>query len=84
MFMAVKHLEAIAARLIAAGRDPFERLAIVSHASLPDQSVTETMLGKVDSLGELATPAIVVLGPVNRYREVLDWYVGDLRGIVLG
>jgi uroporphyrin-III C-methyltransferase len=84
MFMAVKHLPAIAARLIAAGRDPNDRLAVVSQASLPEQAVVETILGKAGALGPLPTPAIVVLGPVNRYREVLDWYVGDLRGIVLG
>jgi uroporphyrin-III C-methyltransferase len=42
------------------------------------------MLGKAGDLDRLPTPAIVVLGPVNRYREVLTWYVGDLRGIVVG
>jgi uroporphyrin-III C-methyltransferase len=84
MFMAVKHLEPIAARLLAAGRDPADRLAVVSNASLASQSVVETTLGKAASLDRLPTPAVVVLGPVNRYREVLNWYVGDLRGIVLG
>jgi len=84
MFMAVKHLPAIAAKLMAAGRDPDDRLAVVSEASLPDQAVVETILGKAGDLGQLPTPAIVVLGPVNRYREVLNWYVGDLRGVVLG
>jgi uroporphyrin-III C-methyltransferase len=57
---------------------------VVSEASLPDQAVVETILGKAGDLGQLPTPAIVVLGPVNRYREVLNWYVGDLRGVVLG
>lgn len=84
MFMAVKHLPAIAEKLIAAGRDPSDLLAVVSEASLPDQAVVETILGKAGDLDQLPTPAIVVLGPVNRYREVLNWYVGDLRGIVLG
>ena len=27
---------------------------------------------------------IVVLGPVNRYREILEWYTPDLRGHALG
>jgi uroporphyrin-III C-methyltransferase len=84
MFMAVKHLPAIAGKLLAAGRDPTDRLAVVSHASLPDQAVVESRLADARTLGDLPTPAIVVLGPVNGYREILDWYVGDLRGIVLG
>jgi uroporphyrin-III C-methyltransferase len=84
MFMAAKHLGAIATKLIAAGRDPADRLAIVSNAALPQQQVLETTLGAAGSLGEVPTPAIVVLGPVNRYREVLEWYTGDLRQNPLG
>jgi len=84
MFMAVKHLPAIAGRLLAAGRDPADRLAIISHAALPAQAVVETTLGGVGELGDLPTPAIVVLGPVSRYREVLDWYTPGLRGNWLG
>jgi uroporphyrin-III C-methyltransferase len=84
MFMAVKHLAAIADRLVAAGRDPADRLAVVSHAALPQQSVVETTLGAAATLTNLPTPAIVVLGPVNRYREILEWYTPDLRGHALG
>jgi uroporphyrin-III C-methyltransferase len=85
MFMAVKHLGAIAEKLIAAGRDPADRLAIVSNAALPSQSVLETTLAQAGSIGdEVPTPAIIVLGPVSGYREVLDWYVGDLRSNPLG
>jgi uroporphyrin-III C-methyltransferase len=84
MFMAVKHLAAIADRLVAAGRDPADRLAVVSHAALPQQSVVETTLCAAATLADLPPPALVVLGPVNRYREVLDWYTPDLRGHELG
>jgi uroporphyrin-III C-methyltransferase len=84
MFMAVKHLGAIAERLIAAGRDPHDRLAVVSHAATPDQSVTESTLRQAASLTNLETPALVVLGPVSRYREVLDWYTPELRSNALG
>jgi uroporphyrin-III C-methyltransferase len=84
MFMAVKHLAGIAAKLIAAGRDPADRLAIVSHAALPAQSVIETSLGQAAELADVPTPAIIVLGPVSRYRDVLDWYKADLRGNSLG
>lgn len=84
MFMAVKHLGAIAGRLLAAGRDPAERLAIVSHAASPQQNVIETTLGAAAALTDVPTPAIVVLGPVSAYRESLDWYVGQAREHVFG
>jgi uroporphyrin-III C-methyltransferase len=84
MFMAVKHLNSIAERLLAAGRDRDDRLTIVSHAATPHQSVIETTLGAVGGLGEVPTPAIVVLGPVGGYRQALDWYIGELRRHVFG
>jgi len=84
MFMAVKHLGAIAEKLLAAGRDPADRLAVVSHAALPGQIVVEATLGEARALSGLETPAIVVLGPVSRYRDVLDWYTPDLRTNALG
>ncbi|WP_052731852.1 uroporphyrinogen-III C-methyltransferase [Devosia geojensis] len=79
MFMAVKHLPSIAEKLLAAGRDPADRLAIVSQVTLPEQRVVETTLGEARALADLPTPAIVVLGPVSAYRAVLDWYVPVLR-----
>ena len=84
MFMAVKHLGAIARMLMAAGRNPADRVAVVSHAALPEQSVVESTLAKAGSLTGLETPALVVLGPVSRYREVLDWYTPELRANALG
>lgn len=87
MFMAVKHLGSIAGKLIAAGRDPGDAVAVVANATLPEQSVTETTLGEAGSLAEagvLPTPAIVVVGAVSTYRDVLDWYSGDLRANRLG
>lgn len=87
MYMAVKHLASIAAKLMGAGRDPADRLAIVARAAGPEQSVVETTLGEAATLAarmELPTPAIIVLGPVSRYREQLDWYVGSRRENPLG
>jgi uroporphyrin-III C-methyltransferase len=84
MFMAVKHLGAIAEKLIAAGRDPADRLAVISHAALPAQNVVESTLGEAASLANLETPAIVVLGPVTNFREILDWYTPELRQNALG
>lgn len=84
MFMAVKHLGSISAKLLAAGRDGNDRLAIVSHAATPQQSVIETTLAEASALTDIPTPAIVVLGPVSAYRQSLDWYVGDARRHVFG
>lgn len=79
MFMAVKHLGSIADKLLAAGRAPADRLAIISNAATPRQSVIETTLGAAHLLDAVPTPAIIVLGPVSGYRSSLDWYVGKAR-----
>lgn len=87
MYMAVKHLGSIAEKLIAAGRDPADRVAIVSNAATPDQAVSETTLADAGALiagGTVPTPAVVVLGPVSRYRGALDWYVGAARESFFG
>ena len=85
MYMAVKHLASIAEKLIAGGRDPADRLAVVMNATLPDQFVVEATLGTVARIEDmLVTPAIVVLGPVSAHREDFDWWVGNLRDNGLG
>jgi uroporphyrin-III C-methyltransferase len=85
MFMAVKHLGAIADRLMAAGRAPTDRVAVVCNAALPDQYVVDGTLGDVERIEPmLVAPAIVVVGAVSALREELDWYVGALRENGLG
>jgi len=79
MFMAVKHLASIAEKLLSAGRDPADRLAIISHAATPEQSIIETTLDAAHLLHDVPTPAIIVLGPVSGYRSSLDWYIGRAR-----
>lgn len=82
LFMAVRHLPAIAENLLAAGRDPTDRVAIVSNATLPQQSVLECPLDELEALcatTEIPTPAVVVLGPVSQFRDRLDWYLPVLR-----
>ncbi|WDR02478.1 uroporphyrinogen-III C-methyltransferase [Devosia algicola] len=79
MFMAVKHLNTIVQKLLAAGRDPTDRLAIVSNAASPQQTVVETTLAAASDLADVPTPAIVVVGPVSAYRDALDWYTGPAR-----
>jgi uroporphyrin-III C-methyltransferase len=85
MYMAVKHLRSIADRLVAAGRSPTDRVAVVCNAALPNQFVVDGMLGDVERIEPmLVAPAIVVVGAVSALREELDWYVGALRENGLG
>ncbi len=85
MYMALKHIEPITARLIAGGRSPGEPVAIVSKATSADQCVLESTLGTcaadVTASG-IEPPAIVVIGEVVRLRASLDW-LGALAGRVL-
>ena len=82
MYMAMKHLDQIAARLIAGGRPASEPVAVVTDASLPDQRVLETTLGEVATAVErsgLQPPAIVCVGGVVALRGALDWLGGDVQ-----
>jgi len=85
MYMAVKHLDSIAQKLLAAGRPPSDAVTVVMQASLPDQRVVTGTLGAVADIADaLAAPAIVVLGPVGPLRADLDWYVETLRENAFG
>ena len=82
MYMAMKHIETIAAALIAAGRPPGEPVAFVCNATTDAQRVLETTLA--DAAADVARsglepPAIVVVGEVVRLRAALDW-LGALDG----
>ncbi len=85
IYMALKHLDGIAARLLANGRAQDEPVAIVSKASLADQQVLETTLGScvADAAANgLVPPSLVVIGQVVRLRRGLDW-LGALSGRLL-
>lgn len=84
LYMARRHAGEIAGKLIAAGRAPSEPAAIVSSASLDQQSTIITTLA---DLGERAieaqTPAIVVIGEIVRLAAGLDWLAAATQGRVL-
>jgi uroporphyrin-III C-methyltransferase len=83
VFMGLRHLGAIADRLVAAGRSGAEPVAIVSDASLPTQRVIETTLATAAddvAAAGLAAPALIVVGEV--VRAGLDW-IGALAGRAL-
>ena len=82
-YMALKHLDEIATRLIAGGRDADEPAAIVASATTGEQQVIETTLGAAAGRAhEAAPPALFVVGEVVRLRAGLDW-LGALSGRVL-
>jgi len=80
--MAMKHIGAITANLIAGGRSPDEPVAFVCNAATANQTVLETTLSRAEADVEAAglePPAIVVVGEVVRLRAALDW-IGALDG----
>lgn len=65
LLMAVQNLPAIAARLVAGGRDPGTPVAVVADGSMPTQRTVWTRLGEVESdIADVRPPAIVVIGDV--------------------
>jgi uroporphyrin-III C-methyltransferase len=76
IYMALKNLDTIAARLIAAGRARAEPVAIISKATMPEQRVIETTLGTAAADAAAAgiePPAVIAVGPVVRLRRELNW-----------
>ncbi len=75
-YMALKHIAAISASLIDHGRAVSEPLAVVSQATLPEQVILETTLGRCAediAAAGIAPPCIVVVGEAVRLRAGLDW-----------
>jgi uroporphyrin-III C-methyltransferase len=82
IYMALKHIEPIVERLLAAGRSPAEPIAVVSKATTAAQEVLESTLGRIvaDVAGAgIEPPAMVVVGEAVRLRAGLDW-LGALSG----
>ncbi|RJF86590.1 uroporphyrinogen-III C-methyltransferase [Oleomonas cavernae] len=76
IYMGVKHLDAIATRLMAGGRPGSEPVAVISDATLPSQQVIETTLSAAAAAvaaAGLHAPAMIVVGEVVRLRAELDW-----------
>ena len=85
MYMAMKHLETIAGKLMRSGRSADEPVGIVCNASLAGQQVLETTLGRCAEDAKAAglqPPAIVCVGDVVRLRTGLDW-LGAMSGKAL-
>jgi len=82
IYMALKHIEPIVERLLAAGRAVSEPVAVIAKATTAEQQVLESTLGKVAAdiaASGIEPPAMVVVGDVVRLRGGLDW-LGALAG----
>ena len=76
-YMAQRRIGQIAERLIQAGRDPGEPLALISNATRPDQDVRITTLAQA-AAAVLSIPAgaatLILVGPTIALRPLLaDW-----------
>lgn len=82
-YMALKHIDEIVDRLIAAGRPPDSPAALVAHATTDAQQVVETtLLAAKQAAANVSPPALFVVGDVVRLRNGLDW-LGALSGRTL-
>jgi uroporphyrin-III C-methyltransferase len=82
IYMALKHLEAIAQKLIDGGLAPGTPVAVVSRAATRYQQVLETTLGRAArdvAESGIEAPAIVAVGEIVRLRSGLDW-MGAMEG----
>ncbi len=82
LYMALKHIERIAERLIAGGRNPAESVAVIAKATTADQRVLETTLSRAAAdvaAAGIEPPAMVVVGEVVKLRAAMDW-LGAMNG----
>jgi len=82
LYMALKHIERIAEKLIAGGRSPSAAVAVIAKATTPEQHVLETTLAKAAAdvaAAGIEPPAMVVVGEVVKLRAAMDW-LGAIGG----
>ena len=75
-YMGVRRLEALAQRLIAAGRDGTEPAAVIERGTLPGQRTVRATLATVAARAAaagVAPPALTVVGDVAGLADELDW-----------
>ncbi|RKU35171.1 uroporphyrinogen-III C-methyltransferase [Candidatus Poribacteria bacterium] len=77
IYMGVAHLQQITERLITHGRDPQTLVSLVRVGTTPQQQVVQGTLDdivqKVEA-AQLESPAVIIVGEVNRLREQLRWF----------
>ncbi len=77
VYMGVAHLSQITERLIANGKDKLTPVSLVRVGTTPQQTVVEgtleNIVERVDAV-QLKSPAIIIVGEVNRVRAKLRWF----------
>lgn len=77
VYMGVAHLKQIVERLTTHGRDQQTPVSLVRVGTTPQQFVVQGTLAniveKVEAV-QLKSPAIIVVGEVNRLRDQLRWF----------
>ena len=77
VYMGVAHLQQIVERLTTHGRNPQTPISLVRVGTTPQQVVVQGTLAdiveKVEEV-QLKSPAIIVVGEVNRLRDQLRWF----------
>ncbi len=84
VYMGMRQLDAIAARLIEGGRDPDEPAAVIERGTLPGQRTATATLATIAETADaerLGAPAIAVFGEVAKLGERLDW-IGAARPLL--
>ncbi|HYH19042.1 MAG TPA: uroporphyrinogen-III C-methyltransferase [Azospirillum sp.] len=74
LYMALKHIGVIAQKLMEGGRGADEAVAVVNNATLPEQTVLVTTLGRAAedvAASGIEPPALIVVGPVVNLHAVL-------------
>lgn len=73
-YMALKHIAHIVAQLRKAGRKATEAVAVLSHATLPNQQILRSTLGQLENdlaHTKLKAPCIFVVGSVVNLQAIL-------------
>ena len=77
VYMGVAHLRQITERLMTHGRNPKTPVSLVRVGTTPQQQVVQGTLDDIVQKAEasqLKSPAIIIVGEVNRLREQLRWF----------
>ncbi|MBF0446947.1 MAG: uroporphyrinogen-III C-methyltransferase [Magnetococcales bacterium] len=77
LYMAMRNVDSVRKRMLAAGRSADTPVALIRWATTPRQQTLVTNLGRVtediQAVG-MKPPAIMVIGNVVDYREILKWF----------
>ena len=83
LYMAGRNLSTVSQRLLRAGRDPAEAVALIQSATTPEQTVSVTTLTEAAAMTVSGAPVLVVIGPVVALRDqLLAWQVTAPMGTV--